>query len=106
MALTTSDRHRRLEDATSLAEERLQTLYRFTYTPAARSTAQRCTKRGSRRRNARVGNVGTEGVSFDPRDGTFVTVKEKTPQRSDDTRRLRAGTATSTSIFAPSGSAC
>jgi len=27
-----------------------------------------------------VGNVGTEGVSFDPRDGTFVTVKEKTPQ--------------------------
>jgi MYXO-CTERM domain-containing protein len=29
---------------------------------------------------ATVGNVGTEGISYDPRDGSFVSVKQDNPQ--------------------------
>ena len=87
-----------------LVEERLQTLYKFSYTAGgsiSRGALQSADLDGQLQG---VGNVGTEGVSFDPRDGTFVTVKEKTPQEvRRHTVDFGAGTATSMSIFPPSG---
>lgn len=67
-----------LEDGSlALSEERLGRAYRFTYAPG-----------GTLNRNALqsivVGpntgtNSGSEGIAFDPRDGSFVAIKEKNP---------------------------
>ncbi len=59
-----------------LAEERIQSLYRFSYaagTTLVRNPAQ------SVNLGSYVGNIGIEGVSFDPLTGGFITVKEKSP---------------------------
>lgn len=49
-----------------------------------------------------VGNIGIEGISFDPRDGSFVTVKENSPQEVNKNVISfgTPGSATVTSIFA------
>jgi uncharacterized protein YjiK len=60
-----------------VAEERLQDAFRFTYV-AGGSVALASADFVSI--GATVGNVGTEGISFDPRNGSFVTVKQDTPQ--------------------------
>lgn len=60
-----------------VAEERLRNLYQLTYqagTVITRSDLAYVSLGDT------VGNIGIEGVSYDPRDGSFVTVKEKTPQ--------------------------
>lgn len=65
-----------------IGEERIQDVYRLTYTAggsAARSTL------ASASIGPTVGNVGIEGFSYDPRNGRFVLVKEKTPQGVYDT---------------------
>jgi uncharacterized protein YjiK len=59
-----------------VAEERLQDVYRFNYTSGgtvAMATAPQASI------GATVGNVGTEGISFDPRNGSFVSVKQDNP---------------------------
>lgn len=59
-----------------LAEERVRQAVRFTYTPNTTldiATAQRV-KLGTT-----IGNVGLEGVTFDPVSGGYIFVKEKTP---------------------------
>src|ERR1043165_9372695 len=82
-----------------IAEERLQTVYKFTYAPG--TTLVRSTL-SSAALGPTVGNVGIEGVSFEPRTGLYFAVKEKDPFRM-----LRAaidfpaGTATATDLFDP-----
>ena len=87
-----------------LVEERLQTLYKFSYAPGGSlnpTTLQSADLDGM---VFGVGNIGTEGVSFDPRDGTFVTVKEVGPQEvRRHTVNFGTGAATTTSIFNPAG---
>lgn len=69
-----------------VVDERPQIAYRFTYansgTVALASTPWAAIT-GS---TTSVGNVGTEGISVDPRDGSFVSVKQDNPLE------LRAGT--------------
>lgn len=60
-----------------LAEERLQDAYRFRYA-AGGSVALAGTAWASI--GATAGNTGTEGLSVDPRDGSFVSVKQASPQ--------------------------
>lgn len=49
-----------------------------------------------------VGNIGIEGISYDPRNGSYVTVKENSPQEVNlNTIAFGSpGSATVTSIFA------
>jgi len=60
-----------------VSEERLQDAYRFSYV-AGGSVA--LASAASVSFGATVGNVGTEGISYDPRNGSFVTVKQDNPQ--------------------------
>ncbi|MBT9504547.1 MAG: SdiA-regulated domain-containing protein [Burkholderiaceae bacterium] len=60
-----------------VAEERLQDAYRFNYVAGgsvALKDADFVSIAGT------VGNIGTEGISYDPRNGTFVSVKQDNPQ--------------------------
>ncbi|TDP72414.1 SdiA-regulated domain-containing protein [Roseateles toxinivorans] len=60
-----------------VAEERLQDAYRFQYV-AGGSVALRDADFVSIA--GTVGNIGTEGISYDPRNGSFVSVKQDNPQ--------------------------
>jgi uncharacterized protein YjiK len=76
-----------------VVDERPQIAYRFTYASGgsvALAGTPRAAITGS---TASVGNVGTEGISFDPRDGSFVSVKQDNPLE------LRAGSL----AFNPNG---
>ena len=83
-----------------LVEERLRNAYRINYVPGG--SLDRATL-ASADLGATVGNVGVEGLSFDPRDGSFVTVKEKTPQEVN--RNVLSfgtpGSATVSALFTP-----
>lgn len=68
-----------------VSEERLYDAYRFNYT--AGGTANLAAS-GVSISNATVGNNGLEGISYDPSNGGFVTVKQASPQD------VRAGTLT------------
>lgn len=60
-----------------VAEERLQDAYRFGYVAGgsvALKDADFVSIAGT------VGNIGTEGISYDPRNGSFVSVKQDNPQ--------------------------
>jgi uncharacterized protein YjiK len=84
-----------------ITEERLQSAYKFTYTGggAIDRSAMPTVNLGPS-----VGNIGIEGISYDRRNGRYVTVKEKTPQAvSEHTINFGAGTAVTTSVFDPSG---
>jgi len=82
-----------------LVEERLQDAYLFTYTAGgtvARSSLQ------SASIGPTVGNVGLEGISYDPTTGQYIVVKEKTPQQvSQVGLNFAGGTASVTSLFNP-----
>jgi uncharacterized protein YjiK len=60
-----------------VGEERLQDAYKFTY--SAGSTVVLANSFVSIS-NVVVGNNGMEGISYDPRDGSFVTIKQQSPQ--------------------------
>jgi uncharacterized protein YjiK len=87
-----------------VTEERLRDAYKFTY--AANGTINR-TSLAAADLGATIGNIGIEGISYDPRNGSFVTVKEKDPQGvmnnvlNFGTPGGAQGTATITSIFTP-----
>jgi uncharacterized protein YjiK len=82
-----------------LVEERIQDGYRLTYTPGG--TVDRASLPTASLGDT-VGNVGLEGISFDPRNGRFLAVKEKTPQRVIDASiDFAAGSATVNDLFAP-----
>lgn len=90
-----------------LAEERLRQLNLLTYTAdttLARSAVQ------SVKLGTTVGNIGLEGLSYDPKSGGFIVVKEKDPQGVFQTTvDFAAGTASngspssvnSTDLFDP-----
>lgn len=60
-----------------VVEERLQAAYRFSYTAGGTAALENApfVKFGTT-----VGNIGTEGIAWDARDGSFVTVKQESPQ--------------------------
>jgi uncharacterized protein YjiK len=68
-----------------VSEERLYDAYRFTYN--AGGTANLASN-GVSISNAAVDNSGLEGISYDPRNGGFVTVKQEGPED------IRSGTLT------------
>jgi uncharacterized protein YjiK len=85
-----------------VVEERLQDAYVLTY--AAGGAVSRSTL-ASASLAATVGNVGLEGISYDPSTGQYIVVKEKTPQQVN-AATLNFGTGTSgtanvTSLFNP-----
>ena len=82
-----------------ITEERERDAYLLNY--AAGGSALRSTLQ-SADLGSTVGNIGIEGISYDPRDGSFVTVKENAPQEVNlNTLAFGApGTASITSIFA------
>jgi len=83
-----------------LTEERLRDAYRLNY--VAGSSVNRSTL-PSADLGSTVGNVGIEGISYDPRNGTFITVKEKTAQQVNRNQITfgSPGSATVTSLFTP-----
>lgn len=87
-----------------VTEERLRDAYKFTY--IANGNANR-TALAAADLGTTIGNIGIEGISYDPRNGSFVTVKEKDPQGvfnnqiTFGTPGGAQGSATITSIFTP-----
>jgi uncharacterized protein YjiK len=82
-----------------ITEERLQDAYVFSY--QAGGAIGRGTL-ASVSIGATVGNVGIEGISYDPLNGHFIAVKEKTPQALyDTTLDFTNGTAGVTSLVTP-----
>lgn len=61
----------------AVGEERLFDAYRFTYAPGGVVTLANDYVSIS---NAVVGNNGMEGLSYDPRNGSFVAIKQQSPQ--------------------------
>lgn len=60
-----------------VSEERLYDAYRFTYSNGGSAVLA---SSGVSISNAVVGNNGLEGISYDPRNGGFVTIKQQSPQ--------------------------
>ncbi|MBL8267867.1 SdiA-regulated domain-containing protein [Steroidobacter sp.] len=87
-----------------VVEERLQDAYVLTYT--AGGSASRASL-ASASLGATVGNVGLEGISYDPVTGQYIVVKEKTPQQVNSATinfgTGGTGTAAVTSLFDPTG---
>lgn len=82
-----------------VVEERLQDVFELAYTAggSAASGSLRSASLGPT-----VGNIGIEGISFDPRTGTYVAVKEKDPQRVVSTSiDFAASTADVADLFTP-----
>ncbi|MEI7928416.1 MAG: SdiA-regulated domain-containing protein, partial [Verrucomicrobiales bacterium] len=91
-----------------MTEERDRTLVKFTY--AAGTTLTRAAAK-TVKLGTTIGNIGLEGVCYDPQTGGFIVVKEKTPesifQTNIDWNALTAtnGSPTATSstdLFNPS----
>ncbi|GFE84255.1 SdiA-regulated [Steroidobacter agaridevorans] len=87
-----------------VVEERLQDAYVLTYTAGgavARSSL------ASASLGVTVGNVGLEGISYDPSTGQYIVVKETTPQQVNAATLSfgagTSGTANVTSLFNPAG---
>jgi uncharacterized protein YjiK len=62
-----------------VVDERPQIAYRFSYAAGGSVTLASQPWVAITGSTASVGNVGTEGISVDPRDGTFFSVKQDTP---------------------------
>jgi len=82
-----------------LTEERLRSAYLLNYMAGA--TVARSTL-SSANLGTTVGNTGIEGISYDPLDGSFITVKEKTPQEvNGNTINFGNSSAVVTSLITP-----
>jgi uncharacterized protein YjiK len=68
-----------------VVDERPQTAYQFGYTAGSTVALANQPRASVGSTTGSVGNVGTEGISFDARDGSFVSVKQDNPLE------LRAG---------------
>jgi len=60
-----------------VSEERLYDAYRFDYVDGGSAALASASVSIS---NANVGNDGLEGMSYDPRDGSFVSIKQDKPE--------------------------
>lgn len=85
-----------------VVEERLQDAYVLIY--AAGGAVSRSSL-ASASLGVTVGNVGLEGISYDPSTGQYIVVKEKTPEQVNAATLSfgigTSGTATVTSLFDP-----
>lgn len=84
-----------------VAEERLYDAYRVNYTAGGSAVLANSYVSIS---NAVVGNNGLEGISVDPRDGSFVSIKQQSPQdilAGGLTFSATGGTSTMTQLFNP-----
>ncbi|MEQ9061712.1 MAG: SdiA-regulated domain-containing protein [Gammaproteobacteria bacterium] len=83
-----------------ITEERMRDAFKLSY--VAGGSVARGTL-ASADLGSDVGNVGIEGISYDPRDGSFVTVKENVPQEVNVNTITfgTPGSATTTSLFDP-----
>jgi len=88
-----------------VGEERLQDAYRFSYVAGGTAALAGSSVSMS---NTTVGNSGMEGISYDPRDGSFVTVKQELPQDIQSGKLTfssgpagTTGTSTMTNLFNP-----
>lgn len=83
-------------------EERLQDAYVLTYQAGGSATRSSLASASLGRT---VGNVGLEGISYDPATGQYLVVKEKTPQQVNlatlNFGTGGTGTAEVTSLFDP-----
>lgn len=64
-----------------VVDERPQVAYRFTYAAGTTLQLNEQPKVATTGSTVSVGNAGTEGISVDPRDGRFFTVKQDNPAR-------------------------
>lgn len=63
-----------------VAEERLQDAYRFSFVDGGNVDIAAADWVALDGTNTNIGNTGIEGISYDPRDGSFVAVKQDNPQ--------------------------
>lgn len=81
-----------------VGEERLQDAFRFSY--VAGGSVDLSTAASASVSNYTYNNLGMEGLSHDPRDGSFVAVKQDTPQvLFSGTLNFTNGTSTMTELF-------
>ncbi len=62
-----------------VVDERPQLAYRFSYSAGGTALLSSLPQAPVGSTAGNVGNVGTEGISYDPRDGSFVSVKQDNP---------------------------
>ena len=89
-----------------VVDERPQIAYKITYANGGSVTLNNVPKVAIAGSTTSVGNVGTEGISVDPRNGNFYTVKQDNPallRVSTLNFAVGGGSATTTTLF--SGSA-
>ncbi|MDB6002287.1 MAG: hypothetical protein JWP52_3986, partial [Rhizobacter sp.] len=89
-------------------DERLQDAYKFTYTGNTNfnqpnvSTGVNLANVPSVSIGASAGNSGLEGISFDPRNGSFVSIKQENPENVlGGTLNFTNGASTMSALFNP-----
>jgi hypothetical protein len=85
-----------------VVDERPQVAYRFTYAAGTTLLLNEQPKVATTGSTVIVGNAGTEGISVDPRDGRFFTVKQDNPARllgGTLSFAVGGGTSTMTTLF-------
>ena len=85
-----------------VVDERPQIAYRFDYDDAGPLLLNNQPKVAITGSSTSVGNVGTEGISYDPRDGRFFSVKQDNPAElrvATLNFAVGGGSATSTTLF-------
>lgn len=85
-----------------VVDERPQMAYQFSYNAGNTLTLNDQPKVAITGNSASVGNVGTEGISFDPVSGTFYSVKQDGPaelRQATLNFAVGGGTASSTTLF-------
>ena len=90
-----------------VVDERPQIAYKFVYTNAGSVALNGVPKVAITGNTLSVGNVGTEGISIDPRNGQFYTVKQDNPAQlrvSTLNFAVGGGSATTTTLFSGASS--
>lgn len=83
-----------------VAEERLQDAFRFNY--VAGGSVNLANAPSASISNDTLGNFGLEGLSYDPRNGSFVSVKQAAPQAVlGGTLNFTTGASTMGALFDP-----
>jgi uncharacterized protein YjiK len=90
-----------------VADERPQTAYRFSFAAGTTLALNNQPKVAITGNSTSVGNLGTEGISYDPRDGRFWSVKQDSPMElrvATLNFAVGGGTASSTTLFSGANS--
>lgn len=90
-----------------VVDERPQMAYQFSYAAGTTLALNNQPKVAITGNSTSVGNVGTEGISYDPRDGRFWSVKQDNPAElrvATLNFAVGGGTAQSTTLFSGASS--